>query len=65
LKDAGVNKGSRKWKETTAGELRIFFGIIVYIGVFVPRSTVEDLWSTSPHFPQHDISKFMTVHRFQ
>ncbi|OAQ22383.1 hypothetical protein K457DRAFT_143467 [Linnemannia elongata AG-77] len=64
LNNARVKEGSRKWKETTAEELRIFLGIIVYLGVFVPKGPAGDLWSTSSHFPQHDIAKFMTVHRF-
>ncbi|KAF9373381.1 hypothetical protein CPB97_000584 [Podila verticillata] len=37
---ARVNEGSYKWKDTTPGELRIFIGIIIYLGIFVPQGPV-------------------------
>jgi len=51
FKGAG-NAGSRPWKSTTPAELKIFFGIIIYMGVF-PSSQVSDNWKHDESFPYH------------
>lgn len=63
-KEAGDVEGSRHWEVTTPDELRIFFGIITYMGVFKSPS-VKDYWSTNPEYPQHTITDFMSLTRFQ
>ena len=63
-KEAGDVEGSRHWEVTTPDELRIFFGIITYMGVFKSPS-VRDYWSTNPEYPQHTITDFMSLTRFQ
>jgi hypothetical protein len=55
---------SRRWEETTPAELRIFIGIIIYMGVF-RQSNVEEYWSANPEYTQHTITHFMTLFRFQ
>jgi len=45
-------------------ELRIFLGIIIYMGVF-GKTSLDDYWSTSGKYPQHSINKYMSLYRFQ
>ncbi|KAI8710682.1 hypothetical protein NCS52_01549000 [Fusarium sp. LHS14.1] len=57
----------RAWKPTTAAELYIWLGILIYIGVHGEIS-VEDHWKTpqlEDQRPEHSIIKFMTYDRFQ
>jgi hypothetical protein len=61
--EAGLDE-SRRCEETTPAELRIFIGIIIYMGVF-RQSNVDKYWSTNPEYPQHTITHFMTLFRFQ
>ncbi|KAG0324794.1 hypothetical protein BG000_002042 [Podila horticola] len=63
-KEAGESQGSRLWERTSKDELRIFIGIIIYMGVF-QSPAVSDYWSTSHEFPQLNITNFMTLLRFQ
>ena len=63
-KGAGTGEGSRQWVKTTPDELRIFLGIIVYMGVF-RQNSVSEYWSTSPECPQHNITNFMSLVRFE
>jgi hypothetical protein len=55
------------WKPTTAAEVYIWLGILIYMGVH-SDITVEDHWKTSQLEDQraeHLIIKFMTYNRFQ
>lgn len=63
-KGAGEVEGSRHWEDTTLGDIHIFLGILVYMGIF-RLPCVEDYWSTNPSYPQHSIAHFMTLVRFQ
>ncbi|RKK61223.1 hypothetical protein BFJ68_g17511 [Fusarium oxysporum] len=57
----------RAWKPTTAAEIYMWLGILIYIGVHGEMS-VEDHWKTSQledQRPEHSIIKFMTYDRFQ
>lgn len=66
LKKLGNNtaESGRRWTETTANELNCFFGIIMYMGVF-RCSRLTDYWSTCEMTPRHNITKFMSLTRFQ
>lgn len=61
---AGATENARQWTKTTEDELRIFLGIIVYMGVF-KQSSITDYWTTNPEYPQHNIVDFMSLKRFQ
>ena len=63
-KGAGTGEGLRQWVKTTPDELRIFLGIIVYMGVF-RQNTVSEYCSTFPECPQHNITTFMSLVRFE
>ncbi|KAG9064049.1 hypothetical protein KI688_003228 [Linnemannia hyalina] len=63
-KGAGTGEGSRQWVKTTPDELRTFLGIIVYMGVF-RQNSVSEYWSTFPECPQHNITTFMSLVRFE
>jgi len=63
-KGAGTEEGSRHWVKNTPEELRIFLGIIFYMGVF-RQNSVSEYWSTSPECPQHNITNFMSLVRFE
>lgn len=62
----GADAGERahEWVETTADELRVFLGSIVYMGVF-KHNDISEYWSTSPEYPRHNITDFMTLSRFK
>ncbi|KAG9069659.1 hypothetical protein KI688_008981 [Linnemannia hyalina] len=62
-KDAGKS-GSCVWTPVTKHELRIFLDIIIYMGVF-GKNITHDYWSASEKYPQHSISKYMSLYRFQ
>jgi len=48
-KNAGGN-GTRPWKPTSIPEMKIFFGLIIYMGIF-PSPQVKDCWSRDTEFP--------------
>ncbi|KAM6513535.1 hypothetical protein FALCPG4_18959 [Fusarium falciforme] len=57
----------RTWKPTTAAEVYVWLGILIYIGVH-SEITVQDHWKTprlEDQRPEHSIIKFMTYDRFQ
>ncbi|PWW74878.1 hypothetical protein C7212DRAFT_345434 [Tuber magnatum] len=62
-KGAG-NSGSRLWQSTSAAELKIFFGIIIYMGVF-PSAQVSDYWKRDNCFPYHRIGMHLSQNRFE
>ena len=51
VKEAGRD-GSRKWYATQAGEMMIFVGLIIYMGLY-HSSAVPDYWRKDGHAPLH------------
>lgn len=64
FKEGGALGGSHHWEDTTPDELRVFLAIIIYMGIF-KSTAIEDYWSSSPDYPQHTITNFMSLTRFQ
>lgn len=63
LKGAGDN-GRRRWRPTSAAELKVFIGIIIYMGVH--KAMHGPLyWNHNREFPSHDISHYMSKYRFE
>jgi len=56
FKHAG-DLGHRRWTATSAAELRIFIGIIIYMGVF-PSAQVSDYWRHDSNYPFHRIGLY-------
>lgn len=54
----------RKWKDLTIEEFRIWLAILIYSGVFKLPS-IEDFWNKDSRFPEHKITTFMSLFRFQ
>jgi hypothetical protein len=54
----------RKWEELTTGEFKIWIAILIYAGIFKLPS-IEDYWNKDNKFPEHKITTFMTLLRFQ
>src|SRR5437879_1937498 len=52
------------WKDTSAAELKIFFGIIIYMGLFKSAS-VQDYWRKDGRVPIHTITRYMGKSRFE
>ncbi|GES95040.1 piggyBac transposable element-derived protein 4-like [Rhizophagus clarus] len=61
VKDAGEG---RQWKELTIKEFRIWLAILIYAGVFKLPS-IRDYWNRDNKFPEHKISTFMSLIRFE
>ena len=68
---AGYVEGPRQrrsrdhdWVPTTKGELYLFLGILVYMGVH-PEPRLEMYWSHNLKGPKHSIPRFMSRDRFQ
>jgi len=55
-KNAGQR--GRRWKKTTAGEIIIFVGLVIYMGVHKAR--IGLYWEESHEFPVHDITHYMS-----
>ena len=62
-KNAG-SRGKRSSKPTSIPEMIVFFGLIVYIGVF-PSAQVKDYWSHDSEFPFHCIGMYLSQNRFE
>ena len=54
----------RKWKDLTIEEFRIWLAILIYSGVFKLPS-IEDFWNKDSRFPEHKITTFMSLLRFE
>lgn len=63
FKHAG-DLGHRRWTPPSAAELRIFFGIIIYMGVF-PSAQVSDYWRHDSNYPFHRIGLYISQNRFK
>jgi hypothetical protein len=61
IKDAGEG---RKWKDLTIEEFRIWLAILIYFGIFKLPS-IEDFWNKDSRYPEHKITTFMTLLRFE
>lgn len=59
-----VYKKSRKWKDVTVCELKNFFGLIILMGQ-IPKSTINEFWSTDPLLETLIFSKVMSRDRFR
>ena len=62
-KNAGGN-GTRPWKPTSIPEMKIFFGLIIYMGIF-PSAQVKDYWSRDTEFLFHRIGMYLSQNRFE
>ena len=62
-KNAGL-QGGRSWKPTSIPEMKVFFGLIIYMGVF-PSAQVKDYWSRDSEFPFHRIGMYLSQNRFE
>lgn len=60
-KEAGEG---HKWKDLTIEEFRIWLSIIIYAGIFKLPS-IRDYWNKDSIFPEHKITNFMTLLRFE
>ena len=58
------NPGHRRWTPTSAAELKIFFGIIIYMGVF-PSAQVPDYWRHDSDYPYHRIGLYLSQTHFE
>lgn len=56
--------GSRPWRPTCAAELKIFCGILIYMGVNRGISG-RSYWTKNREFPVHEIIHYMTLVRFE
>ena len=54
----------RKWKDLTIGEFKIWLAIVIYAGIFKLPS-IRDYWNRDNRLPEHTISTFMTLLRFE
>lgn len=60
-KSAGIG---RKWKDLTIEEFNIWLAILIYAGIFKLPS-IRDYWNKDNRFPEHKITTFMTLLRFE
>jgi len=63
FKHAG-DLGHRRWTAKLAAELRIFIGIIIYMGVF-PSAQVSDYWRHDSNYPFHRIGLYISQNHFE
>ncbi|CAG8786336.1 12240_t:CDS:1, partial [Cetraspora pellucida] len=57
-------EGGRTWDPLTLSELKIWLGLIIYIGVH-KINAVEELWNRDEKKATHEIKRFMSLFRFQ
>ncbi|KAG0290759.1 hypothetical protein BGZ96_005799 [Linnemannia gamsii] len=62
--DHGGDDDQSAWQDTTAKELRVYIGILIYMGIF-PQDYVEEFWNTSPYYPKHRFISEMSLTRFK
>jgi hypothetical protein len=63
FKNAG-GPGRRQWKDTTAAELKIWLGLIIYMGV-VRQGRTDEFWYRKSDWPEHSICRFLGYTRFE
>ncbi|CAG8847525.1 13122_t:CDS:1, partial [Racocetra persica] len=54
----------REWVSLTVEELLIWLALLIYMGIFKLPSK-EDYWKADWKYPQHNITKYMTLVRFE
>ena len=59
----GAGQG-RPWEDLVRKDLLIFLAILIYLGLY-PQNSIEELWNNNISGPIHQISKEMTLIRFQ
>lgn len=65
-KSAGVAPGMRDWQPVAQEELRIWIGMIIYMGIFSGKSSsIREFWVKDGLHPAHDTSRFMSQTRFE
>jgi len=65
-KAAGVAQGTRDWRPIVPGELRVWIGMIIYMGIFSGKSSsIREFWVKDGLHPAHDTSRFMSETRFE
>jgi len=52
------------WTELTVQELKIWLALVIYMGIF-KFPAVEDYWKMDIYYPSHEITKLMSLFRFQ
>jgi len=57
-------EGGRPWYPLTLNELKIWFALVIYMGVHKIYA-VEDLWNSNEKRAIHSIKEYMTLLRFQ
>ncbi|CAH2008558.1 unnamed protein product [Acanthoscelides obtectus] len=62
--DLGKSSKFHSWTPTTVSEIKIFFGIIAYMGL-VKMPTLERYWSTNSKYKNQICGKFMPRNRFE
>ncbi|VVT56971.1 uncharacterized protein SAPINGB_P005458 [Magnusiomyces paraingens] len=61
--NAHLTASKDSWVPVTKGEIKIWLGIVIYMGVF--RLKNDNLfWNTSKEMPRHDVCKYMSRNRF-
>jgi len=51
------------WNDLTLNELKIWLALVIYMGVF-KLPAVRDYWVIDSYFPSHEVTKLMTIKRF-
>jgi len=64
LEGAESNSGRQRWRQTSAGELMVFIGLMIYMGAHKAMQ-VPLYWSKNAEFPTHEISRYMSQYRFE
>ncbi|TKA71579.1 hypothetical protein B0A49_11802 [Cryomyces minteri] len=65
-KKATKKKKQRAWEETTAAELRVYFGILIYMGIHPGEQETAEYWSTADGDPLYlEITRHMSRVRFE
>jgi len=60
----GAGESGRRWWDTSSGELMIFVGLLIYMGVH-KSIRVGLYWEKSDEFPRHEITEYMSKFRFE
>jgi len=62
----GTNQAGegRNWTNLTLNEFKIWLALVIYMGVF-KFPAITDYWKKDSNYPSHDITKTMSLFRFQ
>ncbi|CAG8659550.1 10854_t:CDS:1, partial [Dentiscutata heterogama] len=56
--------GGQVWNPLTLNELKVWLGLIIYIGVH-HINVIDDLWNRDDRKANYEIKKFISLYRFQ